>query len=192
MKYFSSKMPTGLYLELYFNFLSRLMRKSFHSKTSSCFTFYTFQLLQILELRLFKPFKNHFLILVNWPDFNSYPPGQNGRHFIDDIFRGNFVNEKNCILMKISLKFAPRGPIDNNSSALVQIMPCRLFGDPVFAGGELKLAIWQCGAPWTLREICCLNKILKMSIYSLVQRNISCLVVDYEFHMTDAYPMRSR
>ena len=45
---------------------------------------------------------------------NSSPPGQNGRHFADDIFGCIFMNEKFCILIKISLKFVPKGPIDNN------------------------------------------------------------------------------
>ena len=44
---------------------------------------------------------------------NSSPPGQNGRHFADDIFRGSFMNDKFCILVKISLTFVPKGPIDN-------------------------------------------------------------------------------
>ena len=43
---------------------------------------------------------------------NSSPPGQNGRHFQDDIFRRIFLNEKPCILIKISLKFAAKGPIN--------------------------------------------------------------------------------
>ena len=47
---------------------------------------------------------------------NSYPPGQNGRHFADDIFRCIFVNEKFCILIKISLKFVLKGPIENNTA----------------------------------------------------------------------------
>ena len=42
------------------------------------------------------------------------PPGQNGRHFADVIFRCIFMNEKFCILIKISQKFVPKGPIDNN------------------------------------------------------------------------------
>ena len=42
------------------------------------------------------------------------PPGQNGRHFADDSFRRIFMNEKFCILTKSSLKFVPKGPIDNN------------------------------------------------------------------------------
>ena len=37
-----------------------------------------------------------------------------GRLFADDIFRCIFVNEKFCILIKVSLKFVPKGPIDNN------------------------------------------------------------------------------
>ena len=55
---------------------------------------------------------------------NSSPPGQNGRLFTDDIFRCIFVNEKFCILMKISLKFVPKSPINNNL-VLVQIMAWR-------------------------------------------------------------------
>ena len=50
----------------------------------------------------------------SWIAFNSSPPGQNGRHFSDDISRCIFVNEKFCILIKISLSFVPKGPIDNN------------------------------------------------------------------------------
>ena len=41
-------------------------------------------------------------------------PGQNGRHFADDIFRCIFVNEFFFILITISLKFVRKGPIDNN------------------------------------------------------------------------------
>ena len=42
---------------------------------------------------------------------NSSPPGQNGRHFADDIFRYIFVNKRYCILIIIALKFVPKGPI---------------------------------------------------------------------------------
>ena len=44
---------------------------------------------------------------------NSSPPGQHGRHFPDDIFRCIFMNDTLYILIKISLKFVPNGPIDN-------------------------------------------------------------------------------
>ena len=45
---------------------------------------------------------------------NSSPPGQNGHHFADDDFSCILVNEKFCTLIKISLKFVPKGPIDNS------------------------------------------------------------------------------
>ena len=62
---------------------------------------------------------------------NSSPPGQNGRHFADDIFKCTFVNEKFCILIWISLKFVPKDPIDN-TPALVQVMAwCRAGDEPL-------------------------------------------------------------
>ena len=50
------------------------------------------------------------IILINM--LNSSPLQQNGRHFTD-IFRCIFVNEQFCILINISMKFVPKGPIDN-------------------------------------------------------------------------------
>ena len=44
---------------------------------------------------------------------HSSTPGQNGGRFADDVFRWIFMNEKFCILIKISLKFVPKGSIDN-------------------------------------------------------------------------------
>ena len=41
------------------------------------------------------------------------PPGQNGRHFADDIFRCISVNEIFYVSIKISLMFVLKGPIDN-------------------------------------------------------------------------------
>ena len=60
--------------------------------------------------------------------FNTLRPRQNGRHFADDIFKCIFVNENLWIPIKISLKFVPKGPI-NNIPALVQIMARRRPGD---------------------------------------------------------------
>ena len=50
--------------------------------------------------------------------FNSSLPGQSGRHFADDIFKCIFVNEKFCISIKISLKFFPKGSIDNDPASV--------------------------------------------------------------------------
>ena len=60
-------------------------------------------------------------ILSYYAGFNTLRPRQNGRHFSDDIFKRIFFNENIRILIKISLKFVPRGPI-NNIPAMVQIM----------------------------------------------------------------------
>ena len=46
----------------------------------------------------------------------------------DSVFKCIFLNEKICILIKILLKFVPKGPVDNNP-ALVQIMVWRRIGD---------------------------------------------------------------
>ena len=59
---------------------------------------------------------------------NSSPLGQNRCHLADDIYRCIFVNENFFILIKISLKFVPEGPI-NNIQALVQVMAWRRIGD---------------------------------------------------------------
>ena len=59
---------------------------------------------------------------------NTLRPRQNGRHFADDIFKCIFLNEDVWISIKISLKFVPKGPI-NNIPALVQIMAWRRPGD---------------------------------------------------------------
>ena len=57
---------------------------------------------------------------------NTLKPRRNGQHFADDIFKRIFFNEDVWISIKISLKFVPKGQI-NNKPALVQIMAwCRL------------------------------------------------------------------
>ena len=45
---------------------------------------------------------------------NSSHPGKNGRHFVDDIFKCIFLNEKFCVLIRILSKFVPKGLIENS------------------------------------------------------------------------------
>ena len=49
---------------------------------------------------------------------NLSSPGQNDRHFADDIYRCILENEKFCILIKITPKFVPKGLIDNNPALI--------------------------------------------------------------------------
>ena len=60
--------------------------------------------------------------------FNILRPRQDGHHFPDDILKCIFLNENLYISIKISLKFARKGPI-NNIPALVQKMHCHRPGD---------------------------------------------------------------
>ena len=58
----------------------------------------------------------------------TYLPGQTGHHFADGIFKCIFMNEKSRISIRTSLKYVPKGPVDNKS-ALVQAVACRQTGD---------------------------------------------------------------
>ena len=70
-------------------------------------------------------------VLITWKAnvlINTLRPRQNRRHFADDVFLCNFLNENAWIPIKISLTFVPKGPI-NNIPALVQIMAWRRTSD---------------------------------------------------------------
>ena len=70
-------------------------------------------------------------VLFNYlhhPSVNILRPRQNGRHFLDTIFKCIFLNENVWILIKVSLNLVPKGPI-NNIPALVHIMAWSRPGD---------------------------------------------------------------
>ena len=71
---------------------------------------------------------NFSSILYHQWQFNTLRPRQNGWHFPDDILKCIFLNENVWILIEMSLKFVPKGPI-NNIPALVQIMAWHRLGD---------------------------------------------------------------
>ena len=73
--------------------------------------------------------RTHVMALKeNHIHINTLRPRQNGCLFADDTFNRIFVNENVRIAIKFSLKFAPKGPI-NNIPALVQVMAWRRSGD---------------------------------------------------------------
>ena len=81
---------------------------------------------------------------------NTLRPRQNGRHFADDIFKCIFLNENVWIQIEISLKFVPKGPINNNPS-LVQIMAwCRSGDKPLSEPmiNSLMTHIWVTRPQW--------------------------------------------
>ena len=73
---------------------------------------------------------NNLMFTINGPSncINTWRPRQNGRRFSDNTFQRIFVTENVIIAIEISLKFVPKGPI-NNIPALVQIMAWRRPGD---------------------------------------------------------------
>ena len=96
-------------------------------ETSTGYVFYMFFILfkgQISKL------SHSFQVTDTSPcnRLNTLRPRQDGRRFPDDTFKRTFLNEIVIILIKISLKFVPYGPI-NNIHALVQIMAWRRSGD---------------------------------------------------------------
>ena len=86
----------------------------------------------------------HSMPMELWPwaaaskyeTLNTLRPRRNEQHFADDTFKRIFFNENVWILIKISLKFVPKDPI-NNIPALVQIMALRRSGDKPY------MALWS-------------------------------------------------
>ena len=92
----------------------------------------------------------HFICKLLLPSSLTHLPlGQNGRHFANNIFKCIFVNEKFYVLIPISLKFASKGSI-GNESALVQVMVWRRTGNKPLPKTKLALFtdafIWHQGA----------------------------------------------
>ena len=91
------------------------------------------------------------LALIHWlvhdlivQHVNTLRPRQNGCHFADNIFKCIFLDENLWILIKISLKFVPKGSI-NNIQALVQIMAWHRPGDkPLSEPTMVRLTIHIC------------------------------------------------
>ena len=99
--------------------------------------------------------------------FNTLRPRQNGCLFADDIFKRMFLNENIWILITISLKFVPKGPI-NNIPALVQIMAWRRPGDkplsePMLVGSLTH--IYATRPQWVKYIVCLCEKNTHLSLF---------------------------
>ena len=70
----------------------------------------------------------HMIRYIWYMLFNTLRQRRNEQHSADDIFKRVFFNENACISTKTSLKFVPKGPI-NNIPALVRMMAWRRSGD---------------------------------------------------------------
>ena len=97
---------------------------------------------------------------------NTLRPSQNGRLITDNTFTRIFLNENNRIFIKISLKFVPKGLI-NNISALVLIMAWRWPGDKPLSGPMMVRSLthicitrpqwvnsWRAANAWVCTQHC--------------------------------------
>ena len=90
---------------------------------------------------------NHSLIYCLYHTVNSLRPMQDGRHFADDIFKCIFINENVWVFIIISLKFIPKGPM-NDVPALVQTMAWCRPGDKLLSESMMfRLSTHIC-VPW--------------------------------------------
>ena len=67
---------------------------------------------------------------------------QNDRRFAVDTLKRIFLNENVGILIQISLKFVPKGPINNNPG-LDQIMAWRRSGDKPLSEPKMVILLTQ-------------------------------------------------
>ena len=92
------------------------------------------------EIFLFRPQCTQILVCT----VNSLRPKRNRHYNSEDIFKCIFLKENVWIPTKISLKFVPKGPI-NNIPALVQIMAWRRPGDkPLSEPMRVSLLMHTC------------------------------------------------
>ena len=94
--------------------------------------------------------------VIRYFPVDSLRPRLNRRPFANDIFICIFLNENVWIPIKISLKFVPKGPI-NNIPALVQIMAWRRpGGKPLSEPMMVSLPTHICVArPQWVKYGCC-------------------------------------
>ena len=100
---------------------------------------------------------------------NSSSPGQNGRHFPDDIFKCVFMNEKFCILIQISLKFVTKDPIKN--------IPAYIGSDNGLGQIRQQAIIWTIAHPihWCIYATLGWDELNKSDEFSLDNStSISC------------------
>ena len=81
---------------------------------------------------------------------------QDGWHFAEDIFKCIFLNEDTWILINISLRFVPKGLI-NNTPAWVQIMAWHQLGDKSLSEPMLVSLLMHTGITRPQCVNCCIQ-----------------------------------
>ena len=117
---------------------------------------------------------------------NILRPRQDGRYFPDDIFKCILLNENICISIRISLKFVPKGPI-NNIQALVQIMAWhrtddKLLSEPMVVSLLTHICVTR---PQWVKQCCSIIypsiTTITMSIVINDNKMLCCLVIAIKY-----------
>ena len=123
-----------------------------------------------------------FGAIIAWINVNSLRPRQNRGHFADDIFKCIFLNKNVWIAIKISLKFVPKGPV-NNIPALVQIKAWRRPGDKPLSEAMLV------SLPTHIYASLCPNELMLTKIPGAIWRHCASMTWD-AMKMPSALPPR--
>ena len=104
---------------------------------------------------------NHAWMFVSYHDnalMDTLRPTRNRQYFADDIFKRIFFNESVWILINISLKFVPKGPI-NNFPVLVQMMMAwrrsgdKTLSEPIMISLPTHICVtWPQSVKWGWRK----------------------------------------
>ena len=135
-----------------------------------------------LALGHFHKLHDKFMGILLERSVNTLRPWQNGRHFQDDIFKCIFLNENVWISLKISLKFVPKGSI-NNIPALVQIMAwCRPGDKPLSEPTMVRLPTHICviRPQWVKHvtiDLCYIGSISLAGDYYQLYSLVSCIAI---------------
>ena len=140
-----------------------------------------------------------FQILYGLKLINTLRLRQNGWH-VADSFCNSFIllNGNYCILIRISLKFVPYDPIDNNS-AVVQVMAWHQtdesLSEPMVPWSSLLMQICHTQPQWVkavyclsryvlIRSLCWLRISELIWVLSLMKTSWNCIdVLIHEKHM---------
>ena len=108
---------------------------------------------------------------------------QNGCHYTDNSFKCIFLNENVCISIQISLKFVPKGPI-NNITALVQIMATRRpdnksLSEPMMTRIATHICITQPQWVKYIHQIWSSIEGLRLNVGTLLHRETKVATIEY-------------
>ena len=117
---------------------------------------------------------------------NASPHAKNDCHFTDNIFKCIFMNEKFCILLKISLKFVPKGPVDS-TPVLVQEMARRPTGKKPYNvdNNGIRYSVWVAGqlTHLPMQKMIAISQTTFSNAFSWMKSFVFCLKFHWSLYL---------